>query len=183
MYRLTNKYSRKIVAGLAGLTVGALSAAALAATGTDNASEDTLVSIIIPQQISITKLDPIDFGTWDLAGNERQRDNLCVWTNIPGGYTVNITSSTSAFYLDNTATATDIPFTVSWANQSGQNTGTAITYDTPTPFTLSAPTTANCEGGNNTSLVVDIDQSDLAAAEADAAAYEATLTVLVAVNP
>ncbi len=183
MNRLTQKYSSKLVAGVAGASVALMSAVALAATGDSPQSEDTTVTIIIPEKVSILRLDDIDFGTWDLVGAEQGTDSLCVWTNAGGGYTVQITSDTTGYTLENAGTATSLPFTVEWANTAGATSGTTVPYNTATGFNLSAPTTPDCNAGTNSTLIIDIAEADLAAAEADAAAYQAVLTVEIAAVP
>ena len=187
MYCGSKKSVSKIVAAVAGTLMLTTSAIAVAATGPSSQSETTTVSITIPERVSIWELDNIDFGTWDFAGDEQGTDNLCVWSNdgAAGAYQVTITSTTGDYILTNATSSTDVDFTVAWNNQPSQTSGTSIPYNTPVPFILSAPTTPTCGGVGNTNstIIVDIAEAELSLQEANATAYDATLTVTIAAVP
>ena len=71
------------------------------------------------------------------------------------------------------------------AIQAGQTSGTAVPYNTATPFALLAPTTAVCGGAGNTNstIIVDIAEGELSLQEANATAHDATLTVTIEAVP
>ncbi len=186
MYCGSKKSVSKVAAGVAGVLMLTTSAIAFAATGPSGQSATSTVSISIPERVSIFDLDDISFNNWDFAGDEQGTDNLCVWSNdgANGDYQVTITSDTGSFVLQNGG-PTEIDFTVEWATLANQTSGTSISEGVPAAFSLSSPTTPTCQGGTspNTTLIVDITESELAAQATSATVYDAVLTVLIEVQP
>ena len=186
MYSRSNKIISRIFTGIAGVLVFTISGISYAATGPAPQSEDTTVSITIPDIVSITELDDIAFGIWDGLGDEQGTDNLCVWVNNSGLiYQVTVTSSTLGYTLDNAGTGTTIDFAVAWSNLANQTVGTNIPYNTKTQFALSAATTPTCGGAGNTNstIMIDITEAELLAQETSANPYQAVLTVTIEVQP
>ena len=184
MLKVFESSRAKLLGSVAGLALVAAAPMALAATGTSPQSLDTTVSITIPERVSILNLSStMAFGTWDASGDEQVTDDLCAWSNDgdPGQYRINLTTDNGSMVLQQGADTID--YTVAWATSTGQTTGTNIPYNTPTTFTLAAPTTPTCGGGDNSTIIVDIAEADLAAAPASATAYDAVMTVEISSVP
>jgi hypothetical protein len=179
MLKVFESSRAKLLGGVAGLALIAVAPVALAAT-----TANTTISITIDETVAISNLAAtIGFGTWDGTGAEQMADDLCVWSNdgSPGQCSIDLTTDNGSMVLQQGAET--IPFTVAWANTSGQTTGTNVPYNSATNFTMSATTTPTCGGGDNSSIVIDILEADLAGAPASATAYDAVLTVTVAAVP
>ncbi|MEM7121940.1 MAG: hypothetical protein AAF563_11725 [Pseudomonadota bacterium] len=180
MNRLTQKYSSKLVAGVAGASFALLSATALA-TGPSGQTDSALVEIGINNLYNIEGMNDILFGVWNGLGDESRQDDVCVWTNVPSGsYNVTVTSSTGGYTLD--SGANQLPVSISWAGAPGQTTGTVLTYATPSSFTTTA-TAPDCPGADTATFIVDILATDLAAQPASATAYSATMTATITTGP
>lgn len=179
MLKVFESSRAKLLGGVAGLAMIAVAPVALAAT-----TANTTISITIDETVAISNLAAtIGFGTWDGTGDEQMTDDLCVWSNdgSPGQYSIDLTTDNGSMVLQQGADT--IPFAVSWANTTGQTSGTTVSYNSPTNFTMSATTTPTCGGGDNSTIIIDIAEADLAAAPASATAYDAVLTVTVAAVP
>ena len=169
MYRGSKKSVSKVTAGVAAALMLSTSAVALAETSQSQQSATTTVSITIPERASIRELDAINFGTWDLSGDEQATDSLCVWSHdgATGAYQLTIVSDTGGYKLTNAESSTDVDFTVEWSNLPSQTSGTNVPYNSATPFSLSAPTTPTCGGVGNTNstIIVNIDEEELSRQE------------------
>ena len=177
----------KIAAAIAAAFMVTTSTVALAETGESPQSQNTTVSIIIPERVSVREVDEVSAGGSALASDEQAAVNLCVWSQggAADAYQVTVISDTGDYKLTNAESSGDVDFTVEWRNQATQSNGTAVPYNTATPLVPLAPTTPTCGGaGNaNSTIVVDIADGDLSLQEANAAGYDATLTVTVAAAP
>lgn len=155
---------------------------AMASTdGTFGATSQGSVSITasVPGRVKLTKLTDITFTTVDPSSPATRAQNVCVWSNTVGRkYTIKATGSgaASAFSLANGAST--VPYTVQWAQTSGQPTGTALTAGTDLADQASSAVMQDCGGGTSASLVVNIASADLQGMTA-ATDYTGTLTLLV----
>ena len=71
-----------------------------------------------------------------------------------------------------------IPYAVSWAQTSGQTTGTALVTATKSAKLISSATTSTCGGGTNATLIVAITGANAETMLAGAT-YTGTLTLLM----
>ncbi len=171
---------------LAAALLLATPAAALADTGESPQSQDTTISIIIPERVSVQEVAQASPGASGLARDEEGTVDLCVWSQGgAGGYQVTVVSDTGGYNLTNGAASNDVGFTVRWDDLADGTGGTAIPYDTAMPLVPAASTTPTCGGvGNsNATIAVDTAEGGLSLKEANAAGYDATLTVTVAAAP
>ena len=161
-------------------------AAVVAETGNSPQSQNTTISIIIPERVSVQEVEEASLGASGVARDDEGTVDLCVWSQGGGGgYQVTVVSDTGGYMMTNTNSSTDVGFTVRWDDQASGTGGTAIPYGTAMPLAPLAPTTPTCGGfGNsNSTIIVDTTDGGLSLQEANAAGYDATLTVTVAAAP
>ncbi|MEM7123638.1 MAG: hypothetical protein AAF563_20350 [Pseudomonadota bacterium] len=174
-----------VTVGLAATLLAMATAAAIADTGESPQSQNTTISIIIPERVSVREVSAVSTGASSNATDEQGTVDLCVWSQGGSGYQVTVISDTGDYKLTNGEAPGDIGFTVKWNDQLSETGGTAIPYDTAMPLVTLASTTPTCGGvGNsNSTIVVDTAEGGLSLQQANAAGYDATLTVTVAATP
>ena len=174
-----------VAVGLAAALLATTTAAAFADTGESPQSQNTTISIIIPERVSVREVADVSTGASSLATDEQGTVDLCFWSQGGSGYQVTVISDTGGYTLTNGEASGDVGFTVRWNDQLSGTVGTAIPYDTATALAPLAPTTPTCGGvGNsNSTIIVDTAEGGLSLQEANAAGYDATLTVTVAAAP
>jgi hypothetical protein len=113
--------------------------------------------------------------TWNGTGALQLVDNVCVGTNSTTGYTITASGDgdSSAFTLDNGGST--LAYSVSWAATASQTTGEALAT-TIASATQTTTQDLNCAAESAT-VIVDISDTDLLAAEAGV--HTGTLTLLV----
>jgi hypothetical protein len=141
------------------------------------------INASVPPRVRISKLTDIDLTNYDPSVEAVNAQNVCVWSNTATrGYRLTATGSgaASAFTLASGVLPV-VPYSVEWANTSGQTTGSALLTTVALTGQTSSATSANCSSGpaDSASLIVRIGAPDLQAMPASTS-YSGTLTLLVA---
>ena len=178
-YALHLRLSALCVAGL--LTSGVSQAATQGSLGATS-SGSVSIGASVPNRVQISGLTDVSFTNQDPASAAASAQNVCVWSNTSTkGYNVTASGSgtASAFTLANGALT--VPYSVEWAQTSGQSTGTALATGTALTGLKSTATNALCASGPSTSasLIVRMSAASLQTMQA-ATSYTGTLTLLVA---
>ena len=139
------------------------------------------VNAEVKAKVQITGATAIDLdsklASWT-GGDVFEEDALCVWSSTEA-YNVTMTdSSTAAGFNLESAGQDDLPYSVSWADES--SAADAITYNSALAAQGTTANNKNCNnvGGTNATLRVTLAEADLEAARA--ADYTGELTVVVA---
>lgn len=140
------------------------------------------ISASVPNRVQLSGLTDVSFLNQDPATPPASAQNVCVWSNTSTkGYNVTATGSgtASAFTLANGALT--VPYTVEWAQTSGQASGTALATGTALTGQKSTATNALCASGpsSTASLIVKMSTASLQTMQA-ATTYTGTLTLVVA---
>lgn len=166
-----------LVAGSVAAPVEAATQGAIAASS----SGSVAISATVLARAQISGLTDVSFAGVDPASAQSMAQSDCVWSNTSGkGYTITATGNgaSSAFTLvNNTKT---VPYSVQWANSTGQTSGTALVSGTASGTLTSTATLPGCSvATTNTSLIVSMAAADLQTMQAGAS-YAGTLTLVVA---
>jgi hypothetical protein len=181
----------KAAAGMLAVSVGLLGLGATAQAATQGTPGTTstgtvVINASIAARVRISNLSDLTFADSDFApiigtGNSAQKtENVCAWSNnADRSYFISASGSgaANAFTLASAANPV-VPYSVSWAQTSGQTTGTALTAATKSSKFISTATAASCGGGSSATLLVAITGADAEAMLAGAA-YTGTLTLLM----
>lgn len=170
---------------IAALLIGSSGVAQASTQGAMGATSQGSVTInaSVPPRVRISKLTDIDLTGSDPSVDAVNAQNVCVWSNTATrGYRLTATGSGagSAFTLASGALPV-VPYSVEWANTSGQTSGSALLTTVALTGQTSSATRADCSSGpaDSASLIVRIGAPDLQAMPASTS-YSGTLTLLVA---
>jgi hypothetical protein len=175
-----------LTAGVCLFGLGATAQAATQGTAGTTSTGTVVINASIAARVRISNLSDLTFADSDFApiigtGNSAQKtENVCTWSNNSDrSYFISASGSgaANAFTLASAANPV-IPYSVSWAQTTGQTTGTALTAATKSSKFISSATTSNCSGGASATLLVSIAGADAEAMLAGAA-YTGTLTLLM----
>lgn len=164
-----------------------LSSSVFSATQGTNATTSTGtldVDLIIPDLVRITDLDNINLGTYSGSGTETGDDDICVFRNGAGNYTVTVTTDKGAFRISRGSggvAAEDIDFSAYWNDATSTTGRSALTYNTALTTQTGAYTAdTDCSGGGslNANFSVDIAESDMQTKNPNT--YSATVTIVIA---
>lgn len=163
------------------LVHGAASAAtqgSLGATSTGSIS----IGASVPNRVQLSGLSDVSFTNQDPATAALNAQNVCVWSNTSTkGYNVAASGSgaSGAFTLANGALT--VPYSVEWAQTSGQSSGTGLAVSTALTGQKSTATNALCASGpsSTASLIIKMSTASLQSMQA-ATTYTGTLTLVVA---
>lgn len=166
---------------------------ATAAAGTAQAATDgslgatstgsVVINASVAGRVQISKLRDVTFTAVDAGLDQQDAQNVCVWSNT-SGRKYNITARGSgtgnAFTLASGALPV-VPYSVEWAQTTGQTSGTALSTGTALTGQASVATAPTCASGPATSasLIVKMAAADLQNMQAGAV-YGGTLTLVVA---
>ena len=176
------RYSRLSALCVASLivsgTAGAATQGSLGATSTGSIS----IGASVPNRVQLSGLTDVSFANQDPATAAASSQNVCVWSNTSTkGYNVTATGSgtANAFTLANGALT--VPYSVEWAQTSGQASGTALTTGSALTGLKSTATNALCAAGpsSTASMIVKMSTANLQSMQA-ATTYTGTLTLVVA---
>jgi len=181
----------KAAAGMLAVSVGLLGLGATAQAATQGTAGTTstgtvVINASIAARVQISNLSDLTFADADFApiigtGNSAQKtENVCAWSNnADRSYFINASGSgaANAFTLASAANPV-VPYSVSWAQTSGQTTGTALTAATKSSKFISSATASSCSGGASATLLVSIAGPDAEKMLAGAT-YTGTLTLLM----
>jgi hypothetical protein len=159
-----------------------LSSSMAATQGSSGATSTGTVAITasVTAQVQISGLSDVTFTNVGVASPVSDAQDVCVWSNTAtGGYNITATGSgaSSAFTLANSLLT--VPYSVQWADTSGQTTGTGLTPTTAETGQTSNATLPDCGGGSSASLIISITAADLASMRSSTS-YTGTLTLVVA---
>lgn len=161
------------------------SAAAVAATqGSLGATSTGSISIgaSVPNRVQLSGLTDVSFANQDPATAAANAQNVCVWSNTSTkGYNVTASGSGTASALTLANGALTVPYTVEWAQTSGQVSGTPLATGAALTGQKSTATNALCASGpsSTASLIVKMSTASLQSMQA-ATTYSGTLTLVVA---
>jgi hypothetical protein len=176
------RYSRLSALCVASLivsgTAGAATQGSLGATSTGSIS----IGASVPNRVQLSGLTDVSFANQDPATAAASAQNVCVWSNTSTkGYNVTATGSgtANAFTLANGALT--VPYSVEWAQTSGQASGTALATGSALTGLKSTATNALCAAGpsSTASMIVKMSTANLQSMQA-ATTYTGTLTLVVA---
>ncbi|MFL0810490.1 MAG: hypothetical protein K6L76_08755 [Agarilytica sp.] len=152
---------------------------------TGTTSTGTLdVDLIIPDLVRITDLDDIDLGTYTGTGTETGNDDMCVFRNGAGNYSVTVTTNKGDFRISRGSGGTaaeDIDFSAYWNDATTTTGRAALTYNTALTTQTGAYTTdTDCDSGGslNANFSVEIAESDMQTKNPNT--YSATVTIVIA---
>jgi hypothetical protein len=139
------------------------------------------ISASVPSRVQISKLTDVAFTNQDPASAASNAQNVCVFSNTATkGYNIKATGSgtSSAFTLANGGLT--VPYTVEWAQTTGQTSGTSLTTNVALTGQTSLATTPGCSSGvaTSASLVVKMSTAALESMQSNTS-YTGTLTLLV----
>ena len=182
------------------ITIFALALSVIAFTGKQSysATQGTLgatsqgskdISVAVPISVKVTGFADTAFGTWSGTGALTDNNNLCIYSNNAGNYTVTAASANetgTSFRLYDTSTY--IIYNVYWYSNDGGGdavaSGTSLSEGTTLAGQTGASATSHsCVGatGNvNAALGIEIPEANLAAATGSGTNFTDTLTVTVA---
>ena len=165
------------------VTLGASAAYAatqgtLGATSTGTAD----ITVTISEQYRISSLQDYTFGTYAGTGDLTSNDDVCVYHNGDGLYTVTATGSGAANAFTVTNGSNTIAYGVAFNDQTGVVGQTALTTGNASATQSGANvTSSDCSsGGLSANLEVELLEAALQAAPAGA--YTGTVTVVVQTN-
>ena len=171
------------VAGL--LLFGAATTAEASTQGSLGSTSTGSVTInaSVPARVKISNLSDVDLTNVDPSIDAAVAQDICVWSNtVTRGYQVTASGSgaANAFTLASGALP-EVPYSVEWANSSGQTSGTPLATGAALTGQTSTATNNNCASGpsSSASLIVKIGSTDLQAMPA-ATTFTGTLTLVVA---
>lgn len=151
--------------------VGALGLALLALPGGHAAA----------QQVRLTKLSDVDFGTLSSTGEVSRAQNVCAYaTSFSGLYSVRASGSGTGGALTLAGTGAPLPYEVQWAGMRNQTSGTALPANTTVGGFNDGDVLETCSLINlsSASLIVILRAAALSAATAGS--YSGTLTLIIA---
>ena len=141
------------------------------------------INASVPGRVRISGLTDVTFANADPLTAATNAQNVCVWSNTnTRGYTITAAGSgaSNAFTLASGALP-EVPYTVQWAQTSGQTSGTSLAANTALTGQTSTAINADCSAGpsSSASLVVSVGASTLQSM-ISGVTYNGTLTLVVA---
>lgn len=139
------------------------------------------ITATVLARAQISGLTDVNFNGVDPANAQSIAQSDCVWSNTAGkGYTLTASGSGASNAFTLVYSSKTVPYSVQWANTTGQTTGTALVSGTATGTLVSTAVLPGCTASTtNTSLIVSMAAADLQTMQAGAA-YTGTLTLVVA---
>ena len=181
---MTRYHAGALVAGaLASLLLAGPAAASTQGSFGPTSTGSVTINASVPGRVRISGLSDVTFNNVDPSVNASNAQNVCVWSNTSTrGYSITATGSgaANAFTLSSGALA-PVPYTVQWAQTSGQTTGTSLLASTALTGQTSSATNNDCSAGptSSASLVVSVGSPVLQSMTAGVT-YNGTLTLVVA---
>lgn len=139
------------------------------------------ISLTIPELIKIANTHDIDLGSYTGEGPMKGNEDLCIYSNVSGGYKVSISDngpkSGGTFMLHNTKKGQkNLSFHVSWNNTSGVSGSSEVLNNKQLSF--GKVRRVNCyENKNNANISVDIPKKSLE--NAPPGLYKTRLAILI----
>ena len=130
------------------------------------------------QQVKVSGLNDVSFGTYDGSGDRQVNERFCVYSTT-GAYRMLVSSvsqdSSGNFYLPSVSSGDNIPVTVSFIDSVG-GPGTISVLNAPISG-FGDSNSENCLGSENTTLTFSMNEQSLRSASSGD--YMETFTVLV----
>lgn len=141
------------------------------------------INASVPGRVRISGLSDVTFSNVDPSVAASNAQSICVWSNTSTrGYTITASGSgaANAFTLSSGALPA-VPYTVQWAQTSGQTSGSSLTSGTALTGQISSATNPDCSAGPSASasLIVSMGSPTLQSMSAGVT-YNGTLTLVVA---
>lgn len=141
------------------------------------------INASVPGRVRISGLTDFNFANSDPSSDVTGSQNVCVWSNTSTrGYSITATGSGtgSAFTLSDGSNL-EVPYSVEWADLSGQSSGTTLASSAALTGQISSAINSDCSAGPpaSASLIVSIDSSTLQSMVAGVD-YTGSLTLVVA---
>lgn len=164
----------KIAAIASALVVSGSAMAASDGTLDTTSTGTSIVTIIKQNAVQITNVNDLNLGTHAvLAADQVAADDVCVFSST-SGYNLTVTSANGAFNLQDSATATPIPYTMSWTTAAGSS---AVGYGSAIAGLTGDNVSLDCSAGTNANFEITVSSADFNSA--DPGTYSDTLTLLV----
>lgn len=179
-----NRFHLSLMAGVAAsLSLAAPAAASTQGTFGATSTGSLTINASVPGRVRISGLSDVTFASVDPSADAIDAQNVCVWSNTSTrGYSITATGSgaANAFTLSSGALPV-VPYTVEWAQTSGQASGTGITASTALTGQTSSAINPDCSAGPaaSASLIVSVASSALQGMTSGVT-YNGTLTLVVA---
>lgn len=136
------------------------------------------VTIQGSSEVSISRLDDIDFGEYNGPGALQATERFCVYS-ANGAYSISISSANQdaagKFYLNSDDTGQKIPLDVRFADSANGSTGNEVGRGSMSGIGNSQ--SATCQDSDNASITLSMAEQDLAATKSGF--YSDTLVLLV----
>jgi hypothetical protein len=166
-------------AALAASPVSAATQGSFGATSTGSVN----INASVPGRVRISGLSDVTLSNVDPSVTAIDAQSICVWSNTSTrGYSITATGSgtASAFTLTD-GSSPEVPYSVEWAETSGQSSGTSLSAGLALTGQTSTATNSDCTAGPaaSASLVVSIGSPALQSMTAGVT-YAGTLTLVVA---
>ena len=133
------------------------------------------------QQVRLTKLSDVDFGTLSSTNEVSRAQNVCAFaTSFSGLYSVRASGSGTAGALTLAGSGAPLAYEVQWAGSRNQTSGTALPANTTVGGFSDGDVLELCNLINlsSASLIVILRAAALSAATAGS--YSGTLTLVIA---
>ena len=142
-----------------------------------------VINASVPGRVRISNLSDVTFANVDPTAVASNAQNVCVWSNTSTrGYTITATGSGAANAFTLASGALPVaPYTVQWAQTSGQTSGTSLTASSALTGQTSTAINSDCSAGPpaSASLIVSMSTAVLQSMTAGVT-YNGTLTLVVA---
>ncbi len=180
---ITRKLLLSVFAGLSLMSLVSGAAFAQTTDGSLGATSTGQVDLDleVTDSVEITSLNSIDFGSYGGGdtGGINEEIGFCVYVNGGDGYTITPSSANGDFILIGDAGQDEIEYTVKLAGAgSGAGAASAVPYNNASAE-FKGSVRRDCNGSDNASLDVSIEEQEIRDASTDT--YADTLILLV--NP
>jgi hypothetical protein len=181
---MMNRFAGALLAGAsAALLLAAPAAASTQGSFGATSTGSVTINASVPGRVRISGLSDVTFSNADPSVTASNAQNVCVWSNTSTrGYTITASGSgaANAFTLSSGALPA-VPYSVQWAQTSGQTGGTGLAPGTALTGQTSGATNSDCSAGpsSSASLVVSVASSELQGMTSGVT-YNGTLTLVVA---
>lgn len=181
---MTNRLWRAVIAGaFSSLLLADPALASTQGTFGSTSTGSVTINASVPGRVRISGLSDVTFASVDPLVLASNAQNVCVWSNTSTrSYSITATGSGAGSALTLSSGALPaVPYTVQWAQTSGQTSGSSLAASTALSGQTSSATNSDCSAGptSSASLVVSIASSTLQTMTAGVT-YNGTLTLVVA---
>lgn len=150
---------------------------ALGGTGSETASANLNVRLVINPYTRISNLNDILFPTWDGINSLISSDSFCVYRNSPGNYNVLAQGSGPAYAFSLTEGISQLPYTATWndLNTTTNLSANVLLSNRTNTFT----TNQSCNGGANNNATIELTITPAAINSVPQGIYSGTMTMII----